>query len=77
MAKQSFPLRRDGHGSGYNFTNLHLLHEESNLILKERRMEKKTDKYINNNIQNEMRKIMTLKILREIAKISKLLVFIL
>ena len=31
-------------------------------------MEKKTDKHTNNTIQNEMMKILALKILREIAK---------
>ena len=68
MAKQSLPLCRDGDGSNSNFTELYLFREEDNLILKKKRMEKKTDKYTNNTIQNETMKILALKILREIAK---------
>ena len=68
---QSLPLRGDGDGSDSNFTQLYLIQEEDNPILKKRRTKnkkKKTDKYTHNTIQNEMMKITALQILREIAK---------
>ena len=67
LARQSLPLRGDGDGSNSNFTQLYLLREEDNPILKKWRTEKKTDKYTHHEIQNEMMKVMALKILREIA----------
>lgn len=68
LARQSLPLRGDGDGSDSNFTQLYLLREEDNPILRKWRTEKKTDKYVHNDIQNEMMKIMALQILREVAK---------
>lgn len=67
LARQALPLRGDGDGSNSNFTQLYLLREEDNPVLKKWRTEKKTDKYTHSTIQNEMMQIMALRILREVA----------
>ena len=67
LARQSLPLRGTGDDCDSNFTQLYLLREEDNPILKAWRTKKKTNKYVHHEIQNEMMKVMALKILREIA----------
>ena len=67
MAHQSLPLRGTGDDCDSNFTQSYLLREEDNPILKAWRTKKKTNKYVHHEIQNEMMKVVALKILREIA----------
>ena len=67
LARQSLPLRGVGDDCDSNFTQLCLFREEDNPILKAWRTKKKTNKYVHHEIQNEMVKVMALKILREIA----------
>ena len=66
LAHQSLPLRGAGDDCDSNFTQLYLLREEDNPILKAW-CTKKQNKYVHHEIQNEMMKVMALKILREIA----------
>ena len=68
LARQALPLRGDGDGTDSNFTQLYILREEDNPILQQWRNENKTDKYVHNTIKNEMMKIMTLQVLREVAQ---------
>lgn len=68
LARQALPLRGHGSGEDSNFTQLYILREEDNEGLKTWRTEKKPDKYVHSTIQNEMMKLMALKILREIAE---------
>ena len=67
-SRQELPLRGKGDGTDSNFTQLYLLREDDNPVLKKWRTEKKTDKYVHNTIQNEMIKVMAMEILRDIAK---------
>ena len=67
LARQSLPLRGTGDDCDSNFIQLYLLREEDNPILKAWRTKKKTNKYVHHEIQNEMMKVMALKILRKIA----------
>ena len=67
LARQALPLRGSGDGTNSNFTQLYLLREEDNPILKKWRTEIQKDRYVHNTIQDEMMKLMALKILREIA----------
>ena len=67
-SREALPLRGKGDGTDSNFTQLYLLREDDNPVLKKWRTEKKTDKYIHNTIQNEMMMIMAMEILRDIAK---------
>ena len=67
LARQSLPLRGTGDDCDSNFNQLYLLREEDNPILKVWRPKTKTNKYVHHEIQNEMMKVMALKILREIA----------
>ena len=68
LARQTLPLPEDGDGTDLNFTQLYILREEDNPVLKQWRTEKKTDKYVHSTIQNEMMKIMALQVLREVAQ---------
>ena len=67
LARQSLPLRGTGDDCDSNFSQLYLLHEEGNPILKAWRTKKKTNKYVHHEIQNKMMEVKALKILREIA----------
>ena len=67
LVRQSLPLHGTGDDCDSNFTQLYLLREEDNPILKAWRTKKKANKYVHHEIQNEMMKVMALKILREIA----------
>jgi len=68
LARQALPLRGDGNGTDSNFNQLYLLQEDDHPILKQWRIDRKTDKYVHNTIQNEMMKVMALQVLREVAQ---------
>ena len=68
LARQALPLRGHGSGKDSNFTQLYILREEDNDGLKTWRTEKKTDKYVHSTIQNEMMKLMALRILRDVVR---------
>ena len=61
------PIRGDGEGEpNSNFNQLYLLRAEDDPSLDEW-MKKKGDKYTSPDMQNEMLKVMALRVLREIA----------
>ena len=62
LARQSLPLRGTGDDCDSDFTQLYLLREKDNPILKAWRTKRKTNKCVHHEIQNEM-----MKVLREIA----------
>ena len=68
LARQALPLRGHRSGKDSNFMQLYILREEDNDGLKTWRTEKKTDKYVHSTIQNEMMKLMALRILRDVAR---------
>ena len=67
LARQSLPLRGTGNDCDSNFTQLYLLREEDNPILKAWCTKRKTNKYVHHEIKNEIMKVMALKMLREIT----------
>lgn len=66
LARQALPLRGDGNETDSNFTQLLNLRGEDDPNIKEW-MTKKTDKYTSPDIQNEVLRLMALKVMREIA----------
>lgn len=67
LARQAVPLRGDGKGEpNSNFNQLYHLRAEDNPFLKEW-LKRKGDNYLGHDMQNEMMKVMALKVLREIA----------
>ena len=66
LARQALPLRGDGNETDSNFMQLLTLCGEDDHRIKEW-MTKKTDQYTSGEMQNEMLKVMALKVMREIA----------
>jgi len=67
LARQALPMRGDGKGEpNSNFNQLYYLRIEDNPFLKEW-MKRKGSNYLSHDMQNEMLKVMALKVLREIA----------
>ena len=67
LARQALPLRGDKEGErNSNFNQLYLLRAEDNPFLHDW-MKRRADKYTSKDIQNEMMKIMALRVLRDIA----------
>ena len=66
LARQALPLRGDGDENDSNFMQLLTLRAEDDARISEW-MKKKTDKYTSAVVQNELLKVMALKVLREIA----------
>lgn len=67
LAQQDLPLRGVGSDADSNLRQVLLLQCVDNLDLGAW-LRKKTDKYTSHNIQNEMLKIMAVKILRQISQ---------
>ena len=67
LACQSLPLSGTGDNCDSNFSQLYLLREEDNPILKASCTKRKTNKYVHHEIQNEIMKVMAFKILREVT----------
>lgn len=66
LARQGLPPRGDGNETDSNFTQLMNLSAKDDPQFAEW-LEKKTDKYVSPNVQNELLKIMALAVLREIS----------
>ena len=66
MARQSIPIRGDGDEENSNFIQLFKLRGEDDPKFA-KWLEKKTDKYVSADIQNELLKVMGLQVLRDIA----------
>ena len=67
LGQQAIPLRGDGSGLESNFQQLLYLRPLENPHITEW-LKRKTDTYTSSKIQNELLKIMSLQVLREIAK---------
>ena len=66
LAREDLSLQGDGSEENSNFVQLLRLRADDYAFIKEM-INKKTDKYTSADIQNEMLKIMSLNIFREIA----------
>ena len=66
LSRQGLALRGDGDGSDSNFMRLIYLRSEDDAKLVDW-IKQKTDKYTSGDMQNEMVKVMALRVLREIA----------
>ena len=66
LARQSIAIRGDGDEENSNFIQLFKLRGEDDPKFA-KWLEKKTDKYVSANIQNELLKVMGLQVLRDIA----------
>ena len=66
LSRQGLPLRGDGDDTNSNFMQLISLHSEDDSHLTEW-IKQKTDKYTSPEMQNEMVKVMALRVLREIS----------
>ena len=71
MARQGLPLRGDGAEVDSNFRQLLLLQAQDNPKLLKWITGGKSDKYISADIQNELLKVMALRISRDIASVLK------
>ena len=66
LLRQGLPLRRDGDDTNSNFMQIISLHSEDDSHLTEW-IKQKTDKYTSPEMQNEMVKVMALRVLWEIS----------
>ena len=66
LARQGLPLRGDGSEADSNFMQLMKLYAKDDPQLAEW-LDKKTNKYVSHDIQNELLRVMALSVLREIA----------
>jgi len=67
LARQGLPLRGDGSEADSNFMQLMKLYARDDHQLAEW-LDKKTNKYVSHDIQNELLRVMALSVLREIAQ---------
>ena len=67
LARQGLPLRGDGDDSDSNFMQLLKLRSKEDKSLAAW-LDKKTDKYVSHDVQNELLKVMALSVLRDVSR---------